>query len=172
MVLLCLRTLIEVEILKSAHRLGLGDQKREKMGPKPQYFQYFWCFSWCSWTKMAITGQPMGRLLHFMVVILLVFDGLFQKSQKHGVGSICAEKMRVKHKRRRRKFTEISSFLSLFFRQKRHYATAKRRKSTGDGSKAYSCLWSMQNKRDIGKLVNVRDKNWPCSNDVVSGKSQ
>ena len=44
MVLLCLRTLIEVEILKSAHRLGLGDQKREKMGPKPDFFQYFRCF--------------------------------------------------------------------------------------------------------------------------------
>lgn len=159
MVLLCLRTLIEVEILKSAHRLGLGDQKREKMGPKPHFFQYFWCFSRCSCTKMAITGQSMGRLLHFMVVILSVFNRLFKKTQQHGVGSICAEKMRVKHKRRRRKFTEISSFLSLFFREKRHCATAKRPKSAGDGSKAYSCLWSMQNKSDLGFLMNVREKN-------------
>ena len=38
MVLLCLKTLIEVEILKTAHRLGLGDQKRGKTGPKPHFF--------------------------------------------------------------------------------------------------------------------------------------
>ena len=118
MVLLCLKSLIEVKILKSAHRLGLGDQKREKMGRKPPFLSFFILFLSYSCTKMAITRQPTGRLLRLMVLFYSPGRGLFRKRQKHGVGSIRAEKMGVENSSRTKKCTNIGILFSLYFARK------------------------------------------------------